>query len=291
MNAHEGNQECAPPLKLFDETRGTPIPNDKQAAKRIFTDLSPNGECDEDSISAIIERCLDKQLPKFIEKAKDRLLESLKVMLDEALIKMKREVEKSLKGDITSSQKDLETKMLSENELLEMYNRRENVRIIGMTESTVLDANNKEIPEGPETSIQHVLNLAKESGAAHIQLNDISIAHRLPSRNKQQPRPIIARFCRRISKIDLLKSKKNLKDNDRYKNVKIFEDLTLPRIKFVNTIKRDDRIETFWTREGNIFFKWKNDNKTNVVRGLYEGGILLDYNPTVVQQCFSQHGD
>ena len=46
---------------------------------------------------------------------------------------------------------------------------------------------------------------------AGLQPNDISIAHRLPSRFSSSAKPIIVRFSRRVAEIELLRRKKELK--------------------------------------------------------------------------------
>ena len=48
---------------------------------------------------------------------------------------------------------------------------------------------------------------------------DISIAHRLPSRNSAKS--VIARFARRTKKIEMPGMKNNLKDSQCYRNVKV----------------------------------------------------------------------
>ena len=71
--------------------------------------------------------------------------------------------------------------------------------------------------------------------------------------------------------------------------MKIFEDLTRPRLEFFNMMKRDSRLEKVWTREGTIFFTWKNDLKVCRIQGLYDGGILLNYSFHDVMACFKRY--
>ena len=99
-----------------------------------------------------------------------------------------------------------------------------------------------------------------------------SIAHRLAQRGK---RPIIVRFNRRVSKIKMLKRKRSLENLDGYANVKVFEDISRPRLAFINLMKRDSRIAMVWTRECNIFYHFKNERSIQKIMGLYEGGYEL----------------
>ena len=92
-----------------------------------------------------------------------------------------------------------------------------------------------------------------------VEKNDISIAHRLPSKNGT-PKPVIARFTRRVTKIQLLTKKKNLHGNALLGNVRIYEDATKARKNFMNLLRSDDeRINKAWIREGTIFLDWKNN--------------------------------
>ena len=54
----------------------------------------------------------------------------MRILLDEAVKSIKTE----LRSEMISMEKKLELKMKSEAELLESYNRRENIRIIGVPE-------------------------------------------------------------------------------------------------------------------------------------------------------------
>ena len=51
--------------------------------------------------------------------------------------------------------------------------------------------------------------------------------------------------------INILK-KKFLKDLPDLRSVKVFEDITVPKIRFINMMKDDDRVNSVWAREGVI---------------------------------------
>ena len=68
-------------------------------------------------------------------------------------------------------------------------------------------------------------------------------------------------------------------------NVSIVEDPTRARLRFHNLMKSDIRIESTLSREGNLFYKWKDNEKVHCVRQLYEG-IELGYELQDVQFCF-----
>ena len=96
-------------------------------------------------------------------------------------------------------QKDeLTLKMLSETKTLENYNRRDNLRIMEISENITTDSNNRTIWESSDRTKSNVVELASDIRVA-LDKKDISIAHRLPS-NKNE-RPIIVRFNRRVSRV------------------------------------------------------------------------------------------
>ena len=70
-----------------------------------------------------------------------------------------------------------------------------------------------------------------------VTANDISIAHRLGT--KKTARPIIVKFSRRIAKVSMLTNKKKLKDNPLANNVRIIEDISRARVKFLNLMRTE----------------------------------------------------
>ena len=65
------------------------------------------------------------------------------------------------------------------------------------------------VVEGQDTD-KILIDLAKECGVQMCR-NDISISHRLQSRNGAKPPPIVVRFVRREKKVEIMRAKKNLK--------------------------------------------------------------------------------
>ena len=63
-----------------------------------------------------------------------------------------------------------------------------------------------------------------------FEASDISIAHRLPGKRN----PIIVKFNRRVVKLDLLKKKKKLAEVDDINYISVVEDITRPRLNFLN---------------------------------------------------------
>ena len=84
-----------------------------------------------------------------------------------------------------------------------------------------------------------------------FEASEISIAHHLPVKRN----PIINKFNRRSAKLDLLKKK----EVDDMNYISVVEDITRPKLKFLNIMKTDNRIKSAWVREGVLHYMWNND--------------------------------
>ena len=98
-----------------------------------------------------------------------------------------------VQSEIENSRQNEHVKMLSETELQQNYNRRENVQMIGLQEKMSTDENNRTTHESIDETIQRVIDLSHVR-EAKVNDKDISNAHRLPSR-KPRARPINVRFA------------------------------------------------------------------------------------------------
>ena len=121
--------------------------------------------------------------------------------------------------------------------------------------------------------MQKVLQLSQKLDAK-IDEKDISIAHRLPTR-KGNIRPIIVKFSRRVAKVELLRKKKILFENK--SEIKVFEDVSRPRVLFINMMRQDSRINSVHTKDGVILYTMKNDNQVYKINNLLNGAYDLDY--------------
>lgn len=131
---------------------------------------------------------------------------------------------------------------------LEQYSRRENVRVFGL-------------PEGPgkEDTSAEVVKLASDMGL-HLKKEDISVSHRLPGRGKG-PQPVIVKFVRRSTKVDMLRAKKKLKHVDGRSKVFVEEDLTPLRSKMLKAVRQDAATKSAWSIDGKIFCIVKKKGK------------------------------
>ena len=148
---------------------------------------------------------------------------------------------------VTSSKGDSTTmanlrRLTFDNDRLEQYTRRENVRIFGVEQ---------ERGETPETVERKAVQLMRETGA-DITSADIEACHRV-GRPKNGSRPIIVRFANRKKRTELMKMKRNLKGKDSCKGKFISDDLTRQRLRLFHYVKDLDCVEKVWTIDGKIF--------------------------------------
>ena len=83
-------------------------------------------------------------------------------------------------------------------------------------------------------------------------------------------------------KNEVLKNKKNQSD------VRSFEDIMKAGLNFLRMIKNDVRVNSAWTREGTIFYEWKQDGLICKISNIYQGGIDLKNGLRDVLECFKK---
>ena len=133
----------------------------------------------------------------------------------------------------------------------EQYSRKSSVRIRGVPEQN-----------GEDIEALTVDTMMKEIGI-NIQQNEIDIVHRVGRRQENKPRPILVKFLSHKTKEKVMRAKK------RATNIKINEDLA-PGIKRlfdeVSTNRRFLNIESVWTIDGRIKFRFVNNSTTFEIR-------------------------
>ena len=166
-------------------------------------------------------------MPELNDRTKDNLFEATNQANDESIKQIRAEVEKVVSEKVESAERRCILKTVFEDELLESYNSWDNILFVGVKEDRSSD---KKVSESYSQSMQKVLQLAEKVGA-NVASDNISIAHRLASRNQSKERPIIVNISRRIAKIEILQEKKHLGTLQDLKRIKLFEDLISPRLR------------------------------------------------------------
>ena len=108
--------------------------------------------------------------------------------------------------------------MLPESELLEIHNRRDNIRKIGLKEVPKTDKQSRILHESVDETIEKVLELS-DACEAKVNAKDISIAQKIRAK-KPGERSVIVRFARRAGKLQLFRNKEALSIKKGYENVK-----------------------------------------------------------------------
>ena len=198
---------------------------------------------------------LQKSLEFHIDKLEKLEVENDKLKQDvSSLKKAVRKAEDEvadLNDDLDGLKSDLDTAICQIDDL-EQYNRKHNLEIHGIPESSEENLSDKIIKLGK------VLNV-------HIVNNDIDICHRMATRRSNGgPRPIIVRFRSYRAKSELYKSKKHLKSvslNNYFHNaeaVYINENLTNHRRELFTKVRKFKKINNWhsaWTIDGKIFVR------------------------------------
>ena len=221
-----------PALRYMDQT-----PIGKQDPKRKHCELSPTEEQIElvNLIKATVKEAIAESIPNIVDQVKTEVMSSMKTLLKKEMEDLKTSIMEQVYREVCNAEERSLLRSLSEAEALDMYNRRETVRIVGIEEVTERNAQGKPLSEKLEVTMKHVVSLANTIGAP-INESDISIAHRLPS--NREPKPIIARFARRVAKVSIMQNKKATVNSQVLKDVKVYEDVTKPRLNFVKIMQK-----------------------------------------------------
>ena len=159
--------------------------------------LSPVNEISlEPAVVKSIEESIHKStITSLIPTTMETIRSELRVTIDEIIDKKLNELRSDMQCELDVQAEDAKLKTFSETEILETYNRRDNIKIIR------LQSIHRE-------SYEETANLIKDLvSEMNVQFNerDISVAHRLPS--KSANKPVIVKFTRRVSKINMLRNK------------------------------------------------------------------------------------
>ena len=196
-DANASNDNAMPTLRPYDQTPITPGEKNN-TAKRPCTELSPVNKCEMittdiwKKIEGTIVSTINNAIPNIIENIVCEMQCTFNTMIEEAVKRAKMEIIDNVGRDIEFV--DTKNEMLArcEAEQLETYNRRDIVKILGLQED--LNENGQPLGENLHQTMEKVLALANTLETC-VDVKDISIAQRLPSR-KGQVKPIIVKFSK-----------------------------------------------------------------------------------------------
>ena len=213
---------------------------------------STSDENDEDVIPKLQEMLRDQADQPGLDKNTATAVAVTQLLLP-VMGMTNRSVEKRLAQTETSINKLRASVRLNayENDRLQQYTRRENIRISG-------------IPEVDGEQLKgKIVELGNEMGLNIVE-RDINACHRLGPKHSGRSRAIIVRFFARDTKHDFLVNKNKLKDKVSYRNVYINEDLTPLRSKMLHYVKRQDGVESAYTREGKVICRIRDGSRITI---------------------------
>ena len=152
--------------------------------------MSPLTENPDANLEAIIQNAIRNAIPDIMAQVQQQLEPSIARAVQDSLANFEQQV----KTEMVNLENRCHFKTLSESDVHESYNRRDNVKIFNlkMEEGKTREEYNETIDK-----VLEVIDRVFEA-------SDISIAHHLPVKRN----PIIVKFNRRVAKLDLLKKKK-----------------------------------------------------------------------------------
>ena len=137
----------------------------------------------------------------------------------------------------------------------DQYNRRSTLRILGVEREN----EEGEPRHSKEDCVNTVMQIGKNIGV-DLKPSDIDVAHRLPTKNRTGPSPIIVKFVYRNPCTQMLINRKKLKNT----GIVIVEDLTRKNLGLFHRAKGHVRVETAWSKNGSVFIKGENGTVTTL---------------------------
>jgi FtsZ-binding cell division protein ZapB len=222
------------------------------------TDMAESGE-----EGSVVKKLIEEFNKKFEEKMKtfrEETTDLIGGLLDSAvrdIDHLKKEV-KILKRENTCLKEEVSELRNSQQELkieinrAEQYSRKDNVRIVRLNEK----------PQ--ENTREAVCLMYRTELEVIVKPEDIGACHRLPSNNKDQPRPIIVRFRDRFTKENVMRARRKLKG----KGITISDDITKENLKLMNRARNSGVFESVWFFNGKVRAT-KNSDAKRVVLELF----------------------
>ena len=189
------------------------------------------------------------------------------------IMNSKDEIIKNLEGKV-SKLEDENKKLRQVDDDAQQYNRRDNLKIIGVRY------------QKDEDVIKIVQDIAKHTTGDDLNENEISVAHRIMSNDdrkkldaipfnanatvtKQNSPSIIVKFCRRSTKTKVFEHRKQtaFKPNSPHPKAEIYEDVTPLRSRILYALrnKKDNEgnkvYRYVWSREGRLYCRTEQQSK------------------------------
>ncbi len=165
------------------------------------------------------------------------------------------------------------------NDELEGYSRRDNLILTGIPATTAEVAGANNSSDSSSTLVKKVIDVVNHGMNLQLKPEDISTAHRLPSRNSGSSQPgsvstsaVIVRFVRRCVRDDVFRAKRALKTANLGFRLFVNEDLSPHTQKIFHGARfklRNKLVQGAWTMNGKVYVK-SNSGQTTHIKSLNE---------------------
>lgn len=198
--------------------------------------------------AASVEKCVKDILLSdvIIDKLADRLVTRMMTAIETAVEKAMAKVNKEL-DTLRRSMKDMVEQVAEKTDDLEQYQRRNNLRILGLKET-----------RGEDTD-KLVVELCRDKLGVALSENSLCRTHRVGKKpdaavtvegGKELSRPIIVRFTSYRDRRAIYGMKKKLKGT----GITIREDMTTRRVKIWKTAVERFGLRNTWTQDGRVLW-------------------------------------
>lgn len=234
-------------------------------------------------IGSAIQRAVESAVHEVRNEVVKPLIESNDKLLrlvegQKSLIQTQQQRINELQADYSVVCSEMDDLQLKVNDL-EQYGRRNNLRISNMFLGSSKVLTEREVTQRTVDFINQSV-LKAGDGDTPITANDVDRCHTLGPIKPEGNNNIIIKFQNYHAKRAVFEMKKNLKgdSNKRF----IAEDLTRLNYGLVQSLwrlRKDGRINNFWTRDGNVFAKQGENDRPSRIRTNYDIDNLVVSRP------------
>ena len=209
------------------------------ALKQAMDGLPKRTNATKPSAGEILTRADVEQIFMRMNMEYVTMLQGIETKYDEALLKKDDEI-KTLKEQTIKQHLSLEKS--------QQYQNRDSLKICGLREPTL--GNNER--EDTDTTVTKFF----EKANIPVPKQELSMTHRLPSRESTRSKPLLVKLRSRIVRNSVMRMKKQMRDNEllkgEYPDVFIVEHLTPMRSKVAYKLRHDPNIEKVWSIDGRL---------------------------------------
>ena len=211
----------------------------KASTSNASGDLTPDMKAE---VAAAVEKAM--RTPEVLKSLASVLVELVGPQLKDSM-NFNNELISDLRQKLEARDKevsDLKQLLQDKTDQLEMYTRRNSLRIFGITESEKEDTD------------ELALSVAKKISVP-LDLSDIDRSHRVGRKIPGKNRPIIVKFVSYRKRREMFQAKRKLKNQ----GITIREDLTKARLELLQAAIQRFGLANTWTEDGAVIVKRENN--------------------------------